>query len=369
MNHSVAIHSALSEDFLKEIGVTPADKENVLAVASHIDTHNTLAIADFGKEVAEKTSLYMDDLLNEVSNKDLNVAGEKLTQVVIKARGINVSSLENRFSKFPIIGPYLGRLATKVTGSFMHEFNTTKAQIDSLVDEVEATQERLKKRNQTLEIMFGAVKDEFQLLGVYIAAGKIKLDEINREIEPLKKAKLSPQEAQELADLKSLSSNLDIRIGSLMALQQSALQTLPQIRVVQTSNMVLVDKYHTIKNVTVPAWKRQFMLAISLNEQKNAVSLAKTIDDTTNELLRHNADLLYTNATETATANQRLVIDLESLRYVNNALIKTVEDVIKIQSEGQTARMKAESELLTMRKDLQARLISSSQNSLIEKQA
>src|SRR5690606_33697160 len=124
----------------------------------------------------------------------------------------------------------------------------------------------------------------------------------------------------------------------------------------QANNQMLVDKFHTIREVTVPAWKRQFMLALSLNEQQNAVQLANKIDDTTNDLLKRNADLLHRNSVQTAKANQRLVIDVETLQQVQDMLVKTVEEVIKIQRDGSAQRKQAEKEIQGMRVDLQQRL-------------
>lgn len=156
--------------------------------------------------------------------------------------------------------------------------------------------------------------------------------------------------------MDALISNLDKRIGDLTALQQSAMQSLPTIRMIQANNQMLVDKFHTIREITVPAWKRQFMLALTLNEQRNAVQLATKIDDTTNDLLKRNAELLHRNSVETAKANQRLVIDVDTLQKVQATLIQTVEDVIKIQREGVAQRKAAEKEIQGMRLDLQKRL-------------
>ncbi|MEE4126552.1 MULTISPECIES: toxic anion resistance protein [Pseudomonas] len=165
-----------------------------------------------------------------------------------------------------------------------------------------------------------------------------------------------PARLQQVADLDALISNLDKRIGDLTALQQSAMQSLPTIRMIQANNQMLVDKFHTIREITVPAWKRQFMLALTLNEQRNAVQLATKIDDTTNDLLKRNAELLHRNSVETAKANQRLVIDVDTLQKVQATLIQTVEDVIKIQREGVAQRKAAEKEIQGMRLDLHKRL-------------
>jgi uncharacterized protein YaaN involved in tellurite resistance len=167
----------------------------------------------------------------------------------------------------------------------------------------------------------------------------------------------SPAKIQEVADLDALISNLDKRVGDLVALQHSALQTLPVIRLIQANNQALVDKFHTVRQVTVPVWKRNYMVRISLNEQRDAVELAKTIDEATNALLRENSDLLRRNTIDAAKANQRLVIDVETLEYVNNNLIGTVEDALALQGEGGRLRKDAERKVMAMRSSLRYSLV------------
>lgn len=130
------------------------------------------------------------------------------------------------------------------------------------------------------------------------------------------------------------------------------MQTLPMIRIIQSNNLMLVDKFYAIKNITLPAWKNQISLAISLQEQKNSVQLAKAIDDTTNDLLRRNAELLHQNSVDTAKANQRSVIDVETLEHVQNTLINTVNDVIQIQKEGMQKRAEATTRLRVLQENL-----------------
>lgn len=347
--------AVLEGQALAELGLKAEDLPQIREMADRISPTDPMSVSEFGRDVAEHTTRYADELLSQVRNRDLDDAGEKLSQVVSIARALNMNALSDRRSKLPLVGPLLDKLKLSA-GNFMGQFETTKEQIERLIAEVEQTQAGLKSRNGSLEQMFGAVKDEHRLLGLHIAAGKLRLEELRAQASALRPLAKLPTEVQDLADLEAVVTNLDIRIGNLQALQQSALQTLPQIRVVQTSNQVLVDKFHTIKQITVPAWKRQFMLALGLNEQRNAVELANNIDNATNDLLRRNAELLHRNSVATAKANQRLVIDVDTLKQVQNTLIQTVEDVIKIQQDGVQQRRKAEAQIETMRSDLQLKL-------------
>jgi len=345
----------MTPDSLRELGLREADVPEIQQVAQRIEVGSPQAVAEFGRDVADHTSRYADSLLDQVRNSDLDEAGEKLTQVVAKARSLNIGALSDNRSRVPVIGPLIDRFRVRST-AFMARFDTTREQIERLVGDVQATQQSITQRNASLDDMFVAVREEHRLLGVHIAAGKLRLAELGAQAESLRGSlENDPGRVQELADLDAMLANLDKRIGDLIALQHSAMQSLPTIRMIQANNQMLVDKFHTIREITVPAWKRQFMLALSLNEQKNAVELATAIDDTTNDLMKRNAALLHRTSVETAKENQRLVIDVDTLKQVQTTLIKTVEDVLRIQQEGVQKRKDAEKQIAAMRGDLQAK--------------
>lgn len=140
---------------------------------------------------------------------------------------------------------------------------------------------------------------------------------------------------------------LDKRIADMRVLQHSALQTLPMIRLVQTNNSMLIEKFHTVKELTLSAWKRQFIL--SLQEQRHAVQLTDSIDNATNAFLKANAQLLKTNTLATAKSNQRMVIDVSTLQDVQDTLLSTVQEVIKINQDGLKQRASVADQLSQMR--------------------
>lgn len=347
---------AVDEAELQKLGLSIADQAEISQVALRIQPDNPLTIAEFGRDVGEHTSRYADSLLDQVRNRDLDVAGEKLSAVVTVAKRMNLGVLSDKRSRLPIIGRLVDRMRVRA-GSIMGEFDTTREQIDSLVREVEITQSGIRERNAGLEEMHAGVREEHRLLGIHIAAGRLRLAQIRAKIDLVREGEpVGIQAAHEIADLEAVATNLEKRVNDLMVLQHSALQSLPMIRLIQSNNQMLADKFHTVREITVPAWKRQFMLKLTLNEQRNAVELADTIDNTTNDLLKRNAELLHRNSVETAKANQRLVIDVDTLREVQTTLIKSVEDVIRIHHEGIQNFRQAEAQIESMRGDLKAKL-------------
>lgn len=344
---------------LQEIGLKDADFTEVMNAHKELADISQNAVAEYGKNIASQTSSYTDELLNLVQNKDLDTTGQRLNQVVQVAQQLNTSSIlsQSKHSGF------LGGLLSKIRGvkqNFDQQFNTTKEQIDVLVKEIETSQGGLKTRVATLDKMFEGVQEEYKQLGIYIAAGKLKQQELQQQIAELSSQAQDQQTTQKVYDLNHLANNLEKRVSDLQVLQHSAMQTLPMIRIIQSNNLMLVDKFYAIKNITLPAWKNQISLAISLNEQKNSVQLANTIDDATNELLRRNADLLHQNSVDTAKANQRSVIDIETLEHVQNTLINTVNDVIQVQKEGMQKREEATTRLRALQSNLNQLVLESS---------
>ena len=344
---------------LQEIGLQASDFNEVLAAQKELSDLSHNSVAEYGKNIATKTSTYTDELLNLVQNKDLDATGQKLNQVVQVAQQLNTSSILNKSKD----SGFLANIFNKFKGAkqnFDQQFNNTKEQIDVLVKEIENSQNGLKARVSTLDKMFEGVQDEYKQLGIYIAAGKLKEQELQQEIAVLTNQTPDQTTTQKIYDLNHIANNLEKRVSDLKILQQSAMQTLPMIRIIQSNNLMLVDKFYAIKNITLPAWKNQISLAISLQEQKNSVQLANTIDDATNDLLKRNADLLHQNSVDTAKANQRSVIDIETLEHVQNTLIKTVNDVIQIQKEGVKKREEASDRLRTLQNNLNQLVLESS---------
>jgi len=345
---------------LKELGLQSQDLAEVMDAHKELAEISITVVAEYGKNIANKTSTYTDELLSLVQNKDLDSTGQKLNEVVQVAQQLNTSSILNKSKSSGFFGGLLSKFKS-AKQNFDQHFNTTKEQIDVLVKEIESSQSGLKARVGTLDKMFDAVQDEYKQLGVYIAAGQLKQQDIQQQISVLTSQEQDQQTTQQIYDLNHLANNLEKRVSDLQVLQQSAMQTLPMIRIIQSNNLMLVDKFYAIKNITLPAWKNQISLAISLQEQKNSVQLAKAIDDTTNELLRRNAELLHQNSVDTAKANQRSVIDVETLEHVQNTLIKTVNDVIQIQKEGMQKRAEATTRLRALQDSLNHLVLENSQ--------
>lgn len=330
---------------------TAPDPAQVQALAAKLFDGNLQSIASFGRELGRKVSEDTDVLLGQVKSGDLDNMGGKLSSIVSTAQSLNLHALSDQRSRIPLIGPWIDKLRLK-KNDFMRGFQDVKTQIDTLLNEVEIMQRGLSDRVGALDGSFESIKQEHALLELHVGAGDVALQQLREAVGRLSTDTSDPLKAQEARDLQQAMQMLEKRVADLRVLQHAALQQLPMIRMVQANNRMLIDKFHNIKELTVPAWKRQFMLAVSLNEQRNAVQLANNIDDATNEFLRENARLLKDNTIATAKANQRLVIDIETLRETHDSLISTVQEVIRINQEGAQERANASSQLRQLRESM-----------------
>ncbi|MDM9648889.1 toxic anion resistance protein [Rhizobium sp. S163] len=328
-----------------------ATDADIARLAATIDLSSALSIQQFGHEVAERSSKYTDEILGTARASDIERTGAQLNEIVIAAQQFNLSSLDSSAARVPIIGGLLKRLAKSKERAMAH-FDSVKGQVDKLVTQIETTAQTLTKRNHDYQLMYEGVRDEYAALGQHVSAIELRLRDMESEIarQDVDATDLSASEYR--AVLEANRQLLTKRADDLRVLQHAAMQTLPMVRIIQSNNLALVDKFQTIRQLTLPAWKRAFMLALTLDEQKNAVALSNTIDNATNDIMRRNADLLHQNSVATAKSTQRLVVDVETLQHVHDKILMTLTDVRDAHEKGAVERKEALGKLQTLRAEM-----------------
>lgn len=349
----------LSSQQLDSLGLNLGDTADIEALANGLDITRRDQLSRFGRDTGQKSAGIADQMLLQVRAGDVDGLGGKLTEIVTQAQSLNLHALGEKRSRLPLLGGLIDKMRQR-KNEIVSQFSSVQSNIERLMGEVTGMQHGLQSRIDVLDQGFAAVKDEYRELGLHIAAGQIALGRLRGEIangqSRAASAQLGALQSQELQDKIAAGDMLEKRMADMRVLQHSALQTLPMIRLVQTNNSMLIEKFHTVKELTLPAWKRQFMLALSLQEQRSAVQLAGTIDDATNAFLRENAQLLKTNTVATAQSNQRMVIDLSTLQEVQDTLLSTVQEVIKINQDGMKQRAGVADQLSQMREQLRLQL-------------
>ena len=347
------VPAALSPQLLTDLGLESADIPRIQEATKALQDIAPGNLHTYGREATTKTSAFSMQLLDKVRNADLDSSGDKLGEVVRIARSLNLESFHGR-SKLPILGPLIDKMrATR--DDLVQRYSSTNRQIDQLMADVGKTQQIQQQRVREYDQMHDIVLEERRELGVHVAAGRVRIAELEAELASLS-GKEDPESRTRRAALDTALRLIDKRVSDLQVLQHAADQTLPMIRLIQANAIQLIEKFSAVRDITIPMWRNQFAIQLSLADQRNAVELANAIDDASNELMRKNAELVHSTAVGTARANQRSVIDIETLRTVNETLIRTVEEVREIHREGMARRRQLSTELVDMREDLEKRL-------------
>ena len=237
---------------------------------------------------------------------------------------------------------------------------------------LEREKNELLNDNLMLEQLYQKNKDYFEALNIYIAAGELKMQELQEEVIPaaIEKAKASgdQMDVQTVNDLNQFLDRLDKRTHDLRLTRQMTVQQAPQIRMIQNTNQALAEKIQVSVHTAIPLWENQVMIALTLLRQQNAAVSQRQVSQTTNDLLKRNADMLKQSAIDTARESERGVIDIETLQHTQNSLIETIEQTLEIQREGRRQRQIAEQELQLMEGQLRDKLmaISNEQQAYLE---
>ena len=334
---------------LNSIGLESADYPRVQQRLADIRNSSSINIGSLGQGVASKTADYTTEVLELVKAKD-TTTGQKLNEVVKVLSSLNT---KNAISKPGFFGKMFGGFKG-VKQSFDARYASTKSQINTMMVEISESQIGLKSRVQMMTQMSTHVATQHKEIGILIAAGKLKVHEMQLELQELNNGNNETLYGARIFELNTDIHTLEKRIGDLQLLQRSAEQSIHMIRIITGNNLMLINKFDAIKDVTIPAWENQIALAITLEEQASAVEMVAAIDDTTNSLLRSNADLLYSNSVGTTKANQRAVIDVDTIKYVHDKLVSTVKDTIQAHEDGIKERARGEQELKDLNLQMRA---------------
>ena len=241
------------------------------------------------------------------------------------------------------------------------KYSKAETNITKICQALEQHQVQLLKDVAVLDKMYDLNLTYFKELSMYILAGKKKLQKTrDEELSALvQKAQLSglPEDAQKAKDLESLCDRFEKKIHDLELTRMISIQTAPQIRLVQSSDTMMVEKIQSTVVNTIPLWKSQMVLALGVNHAEQAAKAQREVTDMTNELLRKNAAVLKTAAVESAKESERGIVDMETLKNTNASLISTLDEVMKIQAEGRERRRNAEVEMQYMEEELKQKLL------------
>ena len=324
--------------------LTPEEQKMVNDFAAKIDIENTNQILQYGAGTQKKMADFSDTALE---------IGELISNVVGELKDFDVQEEGKFFGFF--------RKQTSKIENLKNKYDKAQANVEKITDSLQQHQVRLMKDSAMLDKMYEQNLNYFKELTMYILAGKKKLEETrNGKLAEMKnKAALSglPEDAQAARDLDEKCSRFEKKLHDLELTRTIAMQTAPQIRLIQNNDTVMVEKIQTTIVNTIPLWKSQMVLALGIAHSAEAVQAQRQVTDITNELLRKNAETLHMATVETAKESERGIVDLETLQKTNADLIQTLDDVMRIQMEGRQKRQAAEMEMHRMEEELKRKLL------------
>lgn len=333
-------------------------QEQAKQLASQIDVNDAQAVIIYGANAQSKLSEFSQSMLSHVQSNDIGPIGDSLNELMYRLQEANPDEL--RAGE----GNFFQRMFGKVKQSIYEitaKYQKIGAQIDKVAVKLEHEKDGLIKDNQMLEQIYQKNKDYFDALNIYIAAGELKIDELQNQIIPQAVAKAQASgdqmDVQIVNDYTQFLDRLEKRTHDLRLTRQVTIQQAPQIRLIQNTNQVLAEKIQSSIHTAIPLWKNQVVIALTLLRQKDAVTAQRQVSETTNDLLKKNAELLKVSAIETAKENERGIIDIETLQKTQDDLIETIQETLRIQKEGKEKRQAAEIELGVMEENLKQKLL------------
>lgn len=341
--------------------LSPEQRVRVEEVKNSIDLMDSQAVLQYGVGAQRNISSFSDNILTQVRSKDSGYVGELMSDLVLKVKEVDVDGLDEGFlDKLPFL-----KNASRAVKKFMQRYEKLEVQIDRIEQQLDQARMQMLKDITMFDGLYEKNLEYFRELQIYIAAGEEKLKELQEitlpQLHAEATAKGDAMSAQVVRDFEDTVNRFEKKIHDLKLSKTVAIQTAPQIRLIQNNDKMLVDKIQTAILSTIPLWKSQIVIALGLHRQESVLKMQRSVSDATNTLLTKNTELLRQNSTEVARESERGIVDLQTLKKVNADLISTIEETIKIQQEGRAARQNAETELLSIEQKLKEALLTAIQ--------
>lgn len=343
----------------EEINLSEDEKKQIEEFANQIDLQNSNLVLQYGASAQKNIASFSEKTLDAVKTKDLGEVGDLLSDVVNQLKNFDIDENENGIKKF------FKKSANKVS-SMQTKYSKVETNIDTITKTLDNHQIQLLKDIAVLDQMYDLNESYYKELSMYILAGRKKLESAkNKELpELVTKAQTSslPADAQKINDYQSAINRFDKKLHDLDLTRTVSLQMAPQIRMVQASNTVMVEKIQSTVANTIPLWKSQMVISLGAAHSMQAAKTQNEVTNLTNELLRKNAESLNMATVETAKASERSIVDIDTIKYTNEQLISALKEVKEIQTEGAKKRAEASNELVKIEQELKSSLMDIARN-------
>ena len=328
--------------------LTPAERAEVEKIKEGLDLTDSAAIIDFGTAAQKNIADFSDSILCNVRAKDSGYVGELLGELLTNVKSFEPKSSDGGFlKKLPLVSSLVGKAETMMQG-----YEKVSVQVEKVKTSLQKARMLMMKDVTMLDTLFAKNLEYFKTLELYIRAGEEKMQEMRETTLPKLRAQAAassdPMAAQVVSDFESSVERFEKKVHDLKISKTISIQTAPQIRLIQNNDKVLIDRVQSAIYNSIPLWKNQMVIALGLANQKKVLEMQHSVNEMTNDLLKKNAEMLKIGTIETAKENERSIVDIETVRKVNDDLVTTIEETLKIQQEGRAKRRAAEAELIEL---------------------
>ena len=335
--------------------LSPAEQAAVKEFSKKIDILNTEQVLNYGSNAQKNISEFSDSALNAVRTKDLGEVGTMLSDLVVELKGMNFDPEQKK----GLLG--LFNKAKQDIASVKAQYDKAEVNVDKIVEQLERHEVTLLKDISLMDKMYEKNQEYMKELTMYILAGKLRIEELRSVDLPemQRKAQESglPEDAQAANDFANMIGRFEKKIHDLELTRTISLQMSPQIRMIQNNDTLMSEKIRSSIVNTIPLWKSQMVLGLSMYHSEEAMKAQREVTDVTNQLLESNAKKLHQGSVNVAKESERGIVDIETLKKTNQELIATLDEVRQIQDEGRAKRQQAEEELGRIEGQLKKKLL------------
>ncbi|MBR3294066.1 MAG: toxic anion resistance protein [Oscillospiraceae bacterium] len=335
--------------------LSPAEQAAVKEFSEKIDIQNTEQVMNYGSAAQKNITEFSDAALKTVRTKDLGQVGDQLGNLVVELQGLNFDAEEKK--------GFLGlfKKSAQSIAALKAQYDKAEVNVDKIVEALEKHELTLMKDISMMDKMYERNHEYMKELTMYIIAGRLKIQQL-REVELPKLQEHAretnlPEDAQAANDFANLIGRFEKKIHDLELTRMISVQMSPQIRMVQNNDTLMAEKIHSSIVNTIPLWKNQMVMALSLYHSEQAMKAQREVTNVTNNLLIKNAEALHQGSVSVAEESERGIVDLETLKKTNQELIATLDEVRQIQDNGRARRAAAEEELGRIEGELKQKLL------------
>ncbi len=333
-----------------------AEQAAIRQFATTIDVSNSEQIMNYGAAAQKNISEFSGAALNSVRTKDLGEMGDTLSDLVVQLKSMDFDEKEEKKGLFGIF-----MKAKTSIDSLKAQYDSAEVNVDKIVNSLSAHERTLLKDVAMLDKMYEKNQAYYKELTMYILAGKLRAEELRNVELPKLQAKAQetglPEDAEAANDFANMIGRFEKRIYDLELTRVISLQMAPQIRMIRNNDTIMAEKIQTSLVNTIPLWKSQMVMALTMHHSKQAMEAQREVSEVTNELLKKNAETLHQGSVSIAREAERGIVEVETLKKTNQELIASLEEVRQIQEDGRAKRAAAEEELGRIEGELKQKLL------------